>query len=201
MNPAVCGVVRLIQRSPCTTNWLRARHALYVPDVKAGNVKLRPESARGNTLHDRLSFCYRVPAAVAGLPIAGAVPDTWHSVLRKTALIDLPVDQKSKHGGVHVMASRCGSDWDTPDSPGSRRQWRQPEGQGAGELFCDGAHVAHKWTLGHLRSGAQPMLGQVESSSAAGHQVALPASRSGRARKSGSRPQEQALGEGAESPE
>ena len=108
-NSGVRGLALLMQRRSVMTNCLGTRHelALYFPDVKAGEVKLRRETAHAHTLHDRLSFCYRVPAAVTGLPIAGTAPDTWHSVVRKTALVDLSVNEKSKHRRVHGMTSRC----------------------------------------------------------------------------------------------
>ena len=82
------------------TNCLRARYepALYVPDVKARDVKLTPGIPRGNTFPDELRLCYGVSAAVAGLPIARTVPHTRDSVVRKSALVDLSVDYKSKDG-------------------------------------------------------------------------------------------------------
>jgi hypothetical protein len=105
-----------------------------VPEVETGDVELKgtPMAGHLNAFREE-SPGDGLLAGVAPNPIAGTAPDVREAAVRETTVVELALNEGTKKHLVHGWHSGWWRSGDTqPNSPGSRRQGVEPEGQGEG---------------------------------------------------------------------
>lgn len=112
--------------------------ALFVPQVEAPNMELNPFAARrADPFHDKLRFTDQFIAGVTCLTRTRAAPNARNTVLRKPAICEFALYQKTKRGRVHEVPRR----WLSAGCCQARftavlAQRRQPRGPGCRQREC-----------------------------------------------------------------
>ena len=124
-----------IRACPLCSGW---GAALFVPQVEAPNMELNPFAARrADPFHDKLRLTDQFIAGVTRLTRTGAAPKARNTVLRKSTIGELALDQKTKGGRVHeVPRWWLSAGWCQARFTAVLAQRRQPRRPGCRQREC-----------------------------------------------------------------